>query len=123
MDVRLPIQTYWQPKLGSLGEVVTDLDDIAQCIRTILHTLKGSVALEPDLGLSYRWLDRPITEAIPELLVEIGLALRRFEPRITLLRRFVHIPCPGLAVIALDWAPKGAATAAIRQVLLLGAVA
>lgn len=41
---------HWQRKLGTVGEIVTDIDDIAQCIDTILSTPKGSVPFLLNLG-------------------------------------------------------------------------
>ncbi|WP_372520487.1 hypothetical protein [Candidatus Ruminimicrobiellum ovillum] len=41
---------YYQHKRNTIGEVVTDLDDIAQCYRTIFETVKGTAPLAPELG-------------------------------------------------------------------------
>lgn len=76
----------WQPKLGEIGEVVVDIDDIDQCIRTILVTQKGSVAHEPDFGSDlWRYIDWPIDQARPHVVREILDAIARWEPRIEVL--------------------------------------
>lgn len=49
----------WQHKRNSIGEVVTEIDDIAQCVTSIIETSKGSVPLCPELGTN-------IIEAIGE---------------------------------------------------------
>lgn len=40
----------FQHKRNSVGEVVTDLDDIQQCYENILALTKGEVPLSPNLG-------------------------------------------------------------------------
>lgn len=41
---------HWQRKLNSIGEIVTDIDDIAQCYDIIFSTPKGSVPFLLNLG-------------------------------------------------------------------------
>jgi hypothetical protein len=75
--------TDWQPKLGAIGEVVEDMDDIDQCIRTILSTPKGSVPHQPDFGSDvWRYLDWPIAAARPNVVREIVDAIALWEPRV-----------------------------------------
>lgn len=72
----------WQLALGKPGEIVTDLEDIAQCIRIIVTTTKGSVPHRPDFGTEvYTYLDRPLTEAGPNLVRETIEAISLWEPR------------------------------------------
>ena len=40
----------FQHKKGTIGEVVTDLDDIQQCYENIFALAKGDVPLAPNLG-------------------------------------------------------------------------
>lgn len=40
----------WQHKRNSIGEIVEDIYDIKQCIRTIATTQKGSVPFAPEFG-------------------------------------------------------------------------
>ena len=50
----------WQPALGSLGEVVTDLADIAQAIDIILTTPRGSDPHRPTFGADLlQFIDQP----------------------------------------------------------------
>lgn len=42
--------TNWQKKKNSIGEVVTENDDIEQCFNTILFTTKGECPLQPNIG-------------------------------------------------------------------------
>jgi hypothetical protein len=75
----------WSPKLGEIGAVVEEADDIAQCISVILNTPKGSRAHEPEFGSDlWRYLDYPASEAIPNIVREAIDALTIWEPRIKL---------------------------------------
>lgn len=40
----------WQKKRGTIGEIVTDLDDIEQCYDNIFNITKGEVPLQPNIG-------------------------------------------------------------------------
>lgn len=77
----------WSPKLGEIGAVVEELDDINQCISIILNTPKGSRAHEPEFGSNiYQYIDRPVNEAIPGIVREVIDALSIWEPRIKLVK-------------------------------------
>jgi len=79
--------TDWQPKLGSMGEVVEGLDDINQCIRIILSTSKGSRAHEPLFGTDiWKYLDSPVAYAIPHIVREAVDAIQAWETRVELVR-------------------------------------
>ncbi len=78
-----PDTPHWQLALGADG-VAQQLADIAQCIRIILTTPKGSDPLRPDFGCDAgNWLDLPLPAARPHLVREIRAALA-WEPRIRL---------------------------------------
>lgn len=79
--------TDWSPKLGEIGAVVEELDDINQCIAVILSTPKGSRAHEPEFGSDlWKYIDYPVSEAIPHVVREAIDALETWEPRIKLVR-------------------------------------
>lgn len=40
----------WQHKRGTIGDVATEIDDIAQCVTSIMELTKGSVPFCPELG-------------------------------------------------------------------------
>ena len=66
-----------------LGEVVEGIADIRQCIGTILTTTKGSDPLRPEFGSDiWRYVDRPVTVAAPNMAYEILDALGKWERRI-----------------------------------------
>lgn len=40
----------WQRKANTIGEIVTENEDIEQCFNTILNTVKGECPLQPNIG-------------------------------------------------------------------------
>jgi phage baseplate assembly protein W len=72
----------WSLRLGELGAVVEGADDVAQCVRVILGTPRGSVPLAPEFGCdAWAYLDRPMNEARPRIIREVIDAIERWEPR------------------------------------------
>lgn len=78
---------HWQPKLSAFGEVVEGLEDIGQCIGTILTTRKGSDPHRPEFGANvWKYIDWPIGEAIPHVIREAMDAVARWETRAEVVR-------------------------------------
>lgn len=74
----------WQHAHGTYGGVVTDLEDVEQCIATICGCEKGTVIYNPNLGLPLKnYMDKPVISVIPELRQVIKMELEYQEPRIT----------------------------------------
>jgi len=74
---------YWSPRLGESGEIVTDADDINQCIAIIIQTPKGADPLRPEFGCDIlRFIDLPINEARIGIVSEVITALNTWEQRI-----------------------------------------
>lgn len=74
--------TAWQAALNDDG-IVTDIQDIQQCVQIILQTPKGADALRPDFGCNiWRWVDQPIHAARAHLARDIIDAVLKYEPRI-----------------------------------------
>ena len=72
----------WQMKHGAIGEVVTDLEDIDQCIGTIVSTERGEVPGRPDFGVRiHEWIDTPLHIAAPNIVREVFEAVAIWEPR------------------------------------------
>ena len=107
MDVSLPTSAYWQLRLGHWGEVVTGLDDIAQCLMIIVTTPPGSVPLRPEFGCDVLgYLDRPSAIAVPGIIREISRAVARWEPRAELRQvRVIPGDTPEAATVRLTWRP------------------
>lgn len=77
---------HWQPALNNDG-VVEQLADIDQSIRIILTTPLGADPLRPEFGCgAYRYVDYPVDRARPHVVREAVAAVRRWEPRVELVR-------------------------------------
>ena len=108
----LPPVPYWQPALGLLGQVATDMDDIDQCIRVILGTTKGDLPLDPEFGIAMdRYLDAPQGMASVALIREITAAIQKYEPRVKVLGVGVTAASIGQTTITVKWMPLDAAQA------------
>lgn len=96
--------TDWSPKLGEIGAVVEELDDINQCISIILNTPKGSRPHEPEFGCDLQqYIDFPVNEAIPRIVREVIDALNLWEPRIKLVKVVPVVDGSNLTV-QIEWA-------------------
>lgn len=72
----------WSISLTAFGELVTGPEDIAQCIRIILTTEKGSDPLRPEFGSDiYRYVDYPVNAAAALIRADIIAQVNRWEPR------------------------------------------
>jgi len=73
----------WTLALDEEGKLVQGIDDINQCVLTILSTVRGSDPLRPTFGVPLiSFIDRPVNEAIPELIRECVDQITEYEPRI-----------------------------------------
>ncbi len=76
----------WSLKLGAIGQVVQGLADVEQCIAIIMTTPKGSDPLRPTFGADiWRYVDRPIDQALPAIVRELTAAITTWEPRVKVL--------------------------------------
>lgn len=90
-----------------LGQVVTDIDDIAQCIVIILETPRGSEPHRPLFGsLVHLYIDAPINEARPHVVREAFQALRDWEPRIDVVRVTLTPSDVAAMLCEVIWQPK-----------------
>lgn len=72
----------WSHRLGSVGEVATDVEDIEQCYEVIFSTQIGTVPFNPNLGwdiLAYH--AQPITQVGGKMRTALLTALNKQEPR------------------------------------------
>ncbi|MDR3134254.1 MAG: GPW/gp25 family protein [Prevotellaceae bacterium] len=73
----------WQISINNPGVIVEGVEDIAQCVYTILTTIKGSDPLRPDFGSNVmKYIDRPVNEVQSLLAYEVIYALEIWESRI-----------------------------------------
>jgi phage baseplate assembly protein W len=79
------ISVDWSLELGVIGGVVQGINDIDQCIAIILTTPPGSDPLRPTFGADlWRYIDNPISVAIPSIVREVSAAIVTWEPRVAL---------------------------------------
>ena len=60
--------------------------EVLQNVRTIIATRRGTVPLDRDLGISWSFVDRPITEAQMQMRAELIDASEQQEPRARVVR-------------------------------------
>lgn len=73
----------WSLAVGDFGQVVEGVQDINQCIVTILSTNKGSDPFRPNFGSDiWDWIDRPLPVALPNMKLAIYEAIGLWEQRV-----------------------------------------
>ena len=93
----------WGFDIEKLGAVVEDISDINQCIYIILMTVKGTDPLRPDFGCDiFKWIDRPVNEAIPNMIKEAVLAINKYEPRVVVTRIVPKIDVSNVS-LRIEW--------------------
>jgi uncharacterized protein len=75
----------WSLALGAIGEVVQGIADVEQCLGIIVTTPLGSDPLRPTFGANiWRYIDFPISQALPAIVSELTSAIAMWEPRVKL---------------------------------------
>lgn len=59
----------------------TEIEEILQNVQMILSTMKFSVPLDREFGISANMIDSPISATQARLTAEVAAAVRKFEPR------------------------------------------
>lgn len=118
-DWSVALDTPGQPGSG-LGNIVQGLYDVAQCVRIILSTPKGSDPWRPDFACdAFKYLDKPINQVRTLIVGEATAAIVKWEKRLTLLSITVTLGgALGGVVVAVNWrlalaAPSPAQTTAV----------
>ena len=87
-----------------LGELVTDTEDVGQCIRIILTTPKGCTPHRPLFGSNlHLYLDHPINSARPHIVREAVNALNEWEPRIVVEQVTVSLAGVAELICSVRW--------------------
>jgi len=82
--------TNWQLSRTTIGQVVSGIEDIRQCVGIILTTTKGSVPLNPLFGSDiWQFIDRPVSTAVANIAAEILDSIGKWEQRI-LIKNLTH---------------------------------
>lgn len=72
-----------QPVQGIDFAPASEAAEILQNLCTIITTTKYSVPLDRDFGFNADMLDKPMNVAQAQLQSEIIMAIKRYEPRVT----------------------------------------
>jgi uncharacterized protein len=81
---------------SGLGNVVTGVDDVDQCIAIILTTPKGSDVLRPTFGTDlWKYIDAPISQVGPAVVREVTQSITQWEPRVKVLS-VMSTPMPNI---------------------------
>lgn len=81
--------TYLVTQDGPIDLTLNETDETAailQNVRIILATLRGSVPLYRDFGLSAEHFGKPINTVAPMLFAQIKEAVEDYEPRVEVLQ-------------------------------------
>src|SRR5271168_210376 len=78
-DWSLMLDSPRQPGSG-IGNVVTGVDDVDQCIAIILTTPKGTDVLRPTFGTDlWKYIDAPINQAGPAVVREVTRSITQWS--------------------------------------------
>ncbi|MBF0482010.1 MAG: GPW/gp25 family protein [Desulfovibrionaceae bacterium] len=103
IDVTTITSADWSPQVGAPGEIVEQLADIAQAMRIVLTTPKGSDPHRPDFGCeAWRYLDYPVSVSAPNIIREATDAVKKWEPRATL-KRVTCVVDGSTVALTLKW--------------------
>lgn len=106
----------WQFKFNGIGEVAEGVEDINQCIATILNTPKGSDPHRPTFGSDInKYVDYPVNIAKPNIVRETIDAINLWEKRIIVNSVIVNIEYEHL-YIKVQWTLKGTSKKGIAEV-------
>ena len=84
-DWSLRLDAPGRPGSG-IGNVVTGVNDVDQCIAIILTTPKGTDVLRPTFGTDlWKYIDAPINQAGPAVVREVTQSITQWEPRVAVL--------------------------------------
>lgn len=80
-----PSQAWWQYKLGEIGGIAADGEELQQAIATILKTPRGNDIHRPEFASDlWDYIDYPIPRATPFVIRDSVEAIEVWEPRINL---------------------------------------
>lgn len=68
--------------LTAINWVPSLIEDIHQCIRIILGTIKGELILDRNFGIDSEIIDQPMPVARQLLKASVAEAVRKYEPRV-----------------------------------------
>lgn len=98
--------TQWSTSIANFGDVVTDIEDVKQCLFILICTRKGTAPFWPDFGCgAFDWIGQPMTEAIPKIIRDIRIAIETYETRAIIQTISHQIKGDGTAIVSVLWRP------------------
>lgn len=95
---------HWSLSIKKPGEIVSDLDDINQCIYLILTTSQGTDRMRPTFGCGiFKYLDKPVNTVISSMAKAVGDALQIWEPRITIKKITIGLDELSTVIVDVEW--------------------
>ncbi|MGG6295307.1 GPW/gp25 family protein [Leptolyngbya sp. AN02str] len=80
-----PKQLWWQHKLGEIGAIAADGEDLQQAVTIILQTPRGSDVHRPEFASDLRdYVDYPVERATSFVVRDSVAAVELWEPRVDL---------------------------------------
>lgn len=108
----------WQFKYDGIGDVAEGVEDINQCIATILNTPKGSDPHRPTFGSNiYKYIDYPVNIAKPNIIRETIDAISEWETRVQV-NSVIYSVEESNVKLKVQWTLKGSKTKGTAEVSL-----
>lgn len=108
----------WQFKLNDVGGVAEGVEDISQCIATILNTPKGTDPHRPTFGSDIlKYIDYPVNVAKPNIIRETIDAITLWETRVQVNSVLFSVEESNVK-IKVQWTLKGSSTKGTTEVTL-----
>ena len=106
----------WQFKYDGIGDVAEGVEDINQCIATILNTPKGSDPHRPTFGSNiYKYIDYPVNVAKANIIRETIDAISEWETRVQV-NSVIYSVEESNVKLKVQWTLKSSNTKGIAEV-------
>jgi phage baseplate assembly protein W len=116
---------WWSFAIGA-DAIVTNKDDIEQCIKIISTTPRGTDPHRPTFASNvYEYIDKPIPQATPYVIQELTGAVRKWEPRVQLDSLKVTPYSPNISGVSVqaEWSIPGSVVAGLLNITVPRAAA
>ena len=108
----------WQFKYNDIGSVAEGVEDINQCIATILNTPKGTDPHRPTFGSNiYKYIDYPVNIAKANIIRETVDAISMWETRVQVNSVIYSVEDSNVKV-KVQWTLNGTKTKGLTEVTL-----
>lgn len=99
----------------------TGLMGLAQEVRTVITTRKGSVPLDRDFGVEWDVIDSPIGSVLPTYIADVAIQIEKYVPRVEVLSvEYQPTAVSDAAADAADGTLRPVVTVRVRKDLPVG---